>query len=233
MHHPEYHRVHAGVELNGLRAAVLGANDGIVSIAGLLFGIAGATGSSAVLFATGVAGIVAGALSMAVGEFVSVSSSRDAERSLLNKEKLELEAYPEEELKELIGIYEKKGLSYETATVVAKELTAHDAYAAHVEAELKIDPKHLTSPWQAALASAGAFLAGAVIPLIAIILPPPDIRIPAAFGAVLLALVLTGILSAEAGGADKTKAVIRVLIGGILAMGITYGIGTLLGAISL
>lgn len=231
MHHPEYHAVHAGVELNWLRAAVLGANDGIVSIAGLLFGVIGATSSSAVILATGIAGIAAGALSMAVGEFVSVSSSRDAERALLNKEKLELASYPEEELNELMGIYEKKGLSKETATVVAKELTAHDAYGAHVEAELKIDPNNLTNPWQAAFASAGAFLAGAIIPLIAVLIPPPDIRIPVAFGGVLLALALTGILSAQVGGADRTKAVIRVLVGGVCAMGITFGIGTLVGSV--
>ncbi len=229
MYHPEYHKAPAGAKLNWLRASVLGANDGIVSIAGLLFGIAGATSSSAVLFATGIAGVIAGALSMAVGEYVSVSSSRDTERALLNKEKMELEAYPQEELDELIGIYEKKGLSKETARTVATELTAHDAYAAHVEAELKIDPERLTNPSQASIASALAFSAGGIIPLFAIILPPADIRIMVAFVAVLFSLGVTGYVSAHVGGADKTKAVIRVVLGGILAMGITFAIGSLVG----
>jgi VIT1/CCC1 family predicted Fe2+/Mn2+ transporter len=230
MYHPEYHTAHAGARLNWLRASVLGANDGIVSIAGLVFGVAGASASSPFLFATGVAGILAGALSMAVGEYVSVSSSRDAERALLAKEKFELKNYPDHELAELKGIYEKKGLSSETAETVAKELTAHDAFRAHVEAELNMDPDKLANPVQAALASAGSFFAGALIPFLAIILPPADIRLPVAFAAVVCALIATGAVSAWAGGANIPKAVIRVTVGGILAMAVTYGIGTLLGA---
>lgn len=229
MHHPEYHKASSGQRLNWIRASVLGANDGIVSIAGLLFGIAGATTSHAVIFATGIAGIVAGALSMAVGEFVSVSSSRDAERALLNKEKYELDAYPEQELSELIGIYEKKGLSKGTATTVAKELTAHDAFKAHAEAELKIDPEHLTNPWAAGSASALSYTLGGIVPLVAILLPPASVHMTVAFIAILLALVLTGYLSAQAGGAGKIKAILRNVLGGILAMAITYGIGTLVG----
>ena len=166
---------------------------------------------------------------MAVGEYVSVSSSRDAERALLEKEKMELSEYPQEELNELIGIYEKKGLSKETATTVAKELTAHDAYAAHVEAELKIDPEHLTNPWTAGGASALSFFAGGIIPVFAMLLPPADIRVPIAFAAIIGALVLTGFLSAQAGGADPVKAVLRNLFGGVLAMAITYGIGIAVG----
>ncbi len=230
MYHPEYHKSPAGAKLNWLRASVLGANDGIVSIGGLLFGVVGATSANAVILATGIAGIVAGALSMAVGEYVSVSSSRDTEQALLNKEKFELETYPQEELNELIGIYEKKGLSKETATVVAKELTAHDAYAAHVEAELKIDPEHLTNPWAAGSASALSFFAGGIIPVIAMLLPSPSFRVPIAFCAIVIALILTGFLSAKAGGAEPMKAVLRNLFGGILAMGITYGIGLLVGS---
>lgn len=229
MYHPEYHKAHAGTKLNWLRASVLGANDGIVSIAGLLFGVIGATGSLPVIVATGVAGIIAGALSMAVGEFVSVSSSRDTERALLAKEKMELEKYPKEELAELIGIYEKKGLSKETATVVANELTAHDAYAAHVEAELKIDPEHLTNPWTAGGASALSFFLGGIIPLLAMVIPTAEIRLPVAFSAVVVALILTGFFSARAGGSNEIKAIVRNLLGGVLAMSITYGIGTLLG----
>lgn len=230
MYHPEYHANHAGARLNWLRASVLGANDGIVSIAGLVFGVLGAAASSSFLFATGVAGILAGALSMAVGEYVSVSSSRDAERALLAKEKFELKNYPDHELAELKGIYEKKGLSSETAETVAKELTAHDAFRAHVEAELNMDPDKLANPIQAALASAGSFFAGALIPFLAVILPPENIRLPVAIGAVIAALIVTGGASAWAGGANIPKAVIRVTLGGIIAMGVTYAVGTLFGA---
>lgn len=229
MHHPEYHSSPIGPKLNRLRAAVLGANDGIVSIAGLVFGIAGATSSSDVILATGVAGIFAGAISMAVGEYVSVSSSRDSEHALLEKERFELQAYPAQEFNELQSIYEKKGLSKETARKVAEELTEHDAFGAHAEAELKIDPDNLTNPFQAALASSGAFFAGALIPLIAMLVPAPDIRVPVAVVAVLLALSVTGFVSATIGGGGKIKAVVRVVFGGILAMAITYGIGAFVG----
>ena len=229
MHHPEYHSGNVGGKLNRLRAAVLGANDGIISVAGLVFGVLGATTDSGILFATGVAGIIAGALSMAVGEYVSVSSSLDSERALLSKERYELEHFPEHEFEELVNLYEKKGLSKETARLVAKELTEHDAFRAHVEAELKIDPEHLTNPWQAAFASAGAFSLGALIPFIAVILPSADFRIPVAFVAIIVALALTGTLSAIAGGADAKKASFRVVIGGIAAMAITYAIGYVIG----
>jgi VIT1/CCC1 family predicted Fe2+/Mn2+ transporter len=208
----------------------MGANDGIVSIAGLVFGIAGATADSTVIFATGIAGIVAGAISMAVGEYVSVSSSRDSEQALLQKEKFELENYPEHEFSELKEIYAKKGLSEETAHKVASELTAHNAFLAHAEAELKIDPEHLMNPTSAALASAGTFFVGALIPLFAVTLPPSNIRIPVAFTAVVAALIITGFVSAQMGGARKTTAIIRVVVGGIAAMAITYGIGALVGA---
>src|ERR1035437_7477950 len=147
-------------KLNWLRASVLGANDGIVSIAGLVLGVAGATDSATAILMAGVAGIVAGAISMAAGEYVSVSSSRDTEKAILKKERYNLENYPEKELKELIAIYKEKGLTEKTSELVAKELSNKDVFAAHAHMELSIDPNNLTNPWHAAFASAGAFLLG-------------------------------------------------------------------------
>lgn len=223
--HTELHNRKHQARLNWLRAGVLGANDGIVSTAGLVIGVAGATQNIAIILTAGIAGIVAGTISMATGEYISVSSSRDAEKALLNKERFELKNYPKEELEELTQIYQKKGLSRKTAEVVAKELTRHDVHAAHFDAELGIDPKQLTNPWHAALASAISFLTGALIPLVVIVLPPANIRIPFAFASVVIALILTGIISAKIGGAGIIKAVVRVVIGGLLAMVVTYIIG--------
>jgi VIT1/CCC1 family predicted Fe2+/Mn2+ transporter len=228
--HTELHNANQISMLNWLRASVLGANDGIVSIAGLVMGVAGATNSTGVILTAGLAGIVAGAISMAAGEYVSVSSSRDTEKALLRKEQHELNVYPEQELAELADIYEKKGLSSKTALTVAKELTAKDPFKAHIDAELGIDPENLTNPWHAAFASAASFLIGAVIPLIAIILPPVHLRIPIAFISVILALAMSGILSAKAGGANIMRATARVVIGGIIAMAVTYSLGRLFGA---
>lgn len=227
--HAEPHGGATVSTLNWLRASVLGANDGIVSVAALVVGVAGATDSAGFILTAGIAGVLAGALSMAAGEYVSVSSQRDSERALIEKERRELATEPEAELEELAGLYEAKGLSRATATVVAKELTAHDAFAAHLEAELHIDPEALANPWHAALASAASFLAGAVLPMLAITLPPPDWRIPVTFASVVLALAITGSLSAYAGEASKTRATIRVVIGGVLAMAVTFGIGKLFG----
>ncbi len=220
-------KLNTGSKLNWLRASVLGANDGIVSIAGLVMGVAGATNDTGIIVTSGLAGVIAGAISMAAGEYVSVSSSRDTEKALLAQERYNLEKFPKEELQELANIYEQKGMSPKTAMQAAKELTAKDPYAAHFDAELGIDPHNLTSPWHAAFASAAAFLMGAVIPMIAIIIPPLAYRIPVAFGSVILALALTGTISAKIGGANVLRAVFRVVIGGALAMAITYGIGTL------
>jgi VIT1/CCC1 family predicted Fe2+/Mn2+ transporter len=167
---------------------------------------------------------------MAAGEYVSVSSQRDSERSLLEKERFELANYPESEFDELVSLYEKKGLTQDTARIVAKELTAHDAFAAHVDAELGIDPNNLTSPVQAAIASALAFTAGAIIPVISIVVAPEGIRIGVTFGAVIIALILTGIVSARVSGARTLPVMARVVIGGTLAMAITFGIGRLLNA---
>lgn len=227
--HPEKHSSGHGSRLNWLRAGVLGANDGIVSISGLVIGVAGATDNSGIILTAGVAGIVAGAISMAAGEYVSVSSQRDSEHALLAKEKYELKNFPKEELEELAGLYEAKGMKKSTAMLVAKELTEHDAFAAHIDAELGIDPANLTNPWHAALASALAFLIGAVIPIIAILLPSAGMRVPVTFISVLVALALTGILSAKIGGSSTVKATIRVVLGGVLAMIVTYSIGRFFG----
>lgn len=229
LEHPEQSFSSHNAKLNWLRASVLGANDGIVSIAGLVVGVAGATNSSSIILATGIAGIIAGAISMAAGEYVSVSSSRDTEHALLKKERWELLHYPEAELEELIMIYERKGLSPKTATIVARELTERDAFAAHVDAELNIDPDNLTNPTHAAVASAISFFVGALIPLVAIILPPESVRIPFTFASVIFALILTGYISAKIGGAHAGRAIVRVVIGGALAMAITYGVGMLFG----
>lgn len=216
-------------KLNWLRAAVLGANDGIVSIAGLVLGVAGATNSSATILTAGVAGVIAGAISMAAGEYVSVSSSRDTEKALLEKERYELAHHPEQELQELADIYEAKGLTKKTAKIVAEELTAHDPIAAHFDAELGIDPNNLTNPWHAAFASAASFVVGAIIPMLGILLPAADLRVPVEFVSVVIALMITGTISARVGGADARRATIRVVCGGILAMIVTYGIGRFFG----
>lgn len=218
-----------GKKLNWLRAAVLGANDGIVSVASIVVGVAGASSSSSFILTAGVAGLTAGALSMAVGEYVSVSTQRDTEQAMLEKERYELLHQPEHELEELVSIYRAKGLKPDTARVVALELTAHDAFAAHADAELKTDPNNLTNPVSAAFASAVSFTVGGFIPLLAIILPPEGVRIMATFAAVLLALITTGMLSAKLGGAKKRRATIRVVVGGIIAMAVTFGVGTLFG----
>jgi len=164
---------------------------------------------------------------MAVGEYVSVSTQRDTERALIAKELHELENEAEHELNELVMLYEAKGLTHRTATTVAQELTAHDAFVAHVDAELHIDPNNLTNPWHAAFASASSFFFGAMIPLVAVIVPSPTLRVPVTFIAVLFALVITGSLSAHTGGANKTRATIRVVFGGALAMVITFAVGKL------
>ncbi|MGQ4596343.1 VIT1/CCC1 transporter family protein [Nocardia sp. R6R-6] len=226
--HPhEPHGVGFASKLNWLRAGVLGANDGIVSTAGLVVGVAATTTDTATLFTAGIAGLSAGAISMAVGEYVSVSTQRDSERALLARERWELHEEPDYELAELAGIYQAKGLTAETARRVAEELTAHDAFTAHAEAELGLNPAELTNPWQAAFSSAVAFVLGALLPLLAILLPPVSARIPVTFAAVLAALAITGSVSAGLGGSPRGRAMIRVVLGGALAMAVTYGIGQL------
>ncbi|MDQ0665033.1 VIT1/CCC1 family predicted Fe2+/Mn2+ transporter [Arthrobacter ulcerisalmonis] len=216
--------------LNWLRAGVLGANDGIVSVAALVVGVAGATAEPGPILAAGAAGMVGGAVSMALGEYVSVSSQSDSQRALIEKERRELAEEPEEELAELTAIYQAKGLSPETAAKVAQELTAHDVLAAHLSAELNIDEADIVSPWHAAFASAIAFTVGAILPMLAILLPPAEIRVPLTFFSVLVALALTGALGAWIGGGSKTRAAVRVVVGGALALAATFTIGNLLGA---
>lgn len=228
--HPgEAHGGGVGQRLNWLRAGVLGANDGIVSVASLVVGVAGATTATPALLTAGVAGLVGGAISMALGEYVSVSSQRDSERALIAKETRELSEMPEEELAELASLYRARGLSEETARQVALELTAHDALAAHLEVELHIDQDDLVSPWQAAMSSAAAFTLGALLPLLTILLLPPALKIPLTFVAVLVALAITGTVSAHLGGSGKVRATVRLVIGGALALLVTWAIGSLLG----
>jgi VIT1/CCC1 family predicted Fe2+/Mn2+ transporter len=165
-----------------------------------------------------------------LGEYVSVSSQKDSQQALIEKERRELLEEPEEELAELAAIYQAKGLSAETAGTVARELTAHDALGAHLSAELNINETDIVSPWHAAFASAVAFLIGAVLPMLAILLPPADVRIPLTFVAVLVALAATGALGAWIGGGSKMRAAVRVVVGGALALVATFLIGNLLGA---
>ncbi len=218
-----------GKRQNWLRAAVLGANDGIVSVAAILFGVAGASASMDFILTAGIAGLTAGALSMAVGEYVSVSTQRDTERAMLEQERTELLREPEREFEELVSLYAAKGLRPETARTVAEELTKHDAFAAHADAELQTDPDNLTNPFHAALASALAFTSGGIIPLCALVIAPPAFALALTCVAVFDALILTGILSAYVGGANKWRATIRVVLGGVLAMIITFGVGKLFG----
>jgi len=229
-HANEPHLGSVSAKLNWLRAGVLGANDGIVSTAGIVVGVAAATVQSGPILTAGSAGLVAGAVSMALGEYVSVSTQRDTEKALLDEECKELHADPASELDELATLYEGKGLTAATARRVAEELTDHNPLLAHAEIELGIDPEELSSPWQAALSSALAFSVGALLPLIAILAPPTAWRIPVTVVAVLIALMITGAVSAGLGRAPKGRAVLRNVIGGGLALAITYVIGHLVGA---
>ncbi|GAA2077768.1 VIT1/CCC1 transporter family protein [Microbacterium hatanonis] len=228
-HDGEEHGTGIGRRLNWLRAGVLGANDGIVSVASLVVGVAGAGAGVPAILAAGVAGLVGGAISMALGEYVSVSSQRDSERALIAQEKRELREMPEEELAELALMYRRRGLTEATAEQVARELTAHDALSAHLEVELHIDQDDLVSPWQAAASSALAFTVGALLPLLAILLPAPEWRVPVTAAAVLVALAITGTISARLGGSSAPRAVVRLVVGGALALAATYAIGALLG----
>ena len=216
--------------LNWLRAGVLGANDGIVSTAGLVVGVAGATDVRSQLLTAGLAGLLAGSLSMAAGEYVSVSTQRDAERAALVEERRELREEPEAELDELTGLLQGQGLGRPLAREVAEQLTEHDALAAHAQVELGIDPRKLANPWHAAGASFLAFTVGALLPLLAMVLPPAGGRLPITVTAVLIALVLCGWLGARLGGAPAPRAIARNTAGGALAMAVTYAVGTLLGA---
>ncbi|MFG2950206.1 VIT1/CCC1 transporter family protein [Streptomyces adustus] len=227
--HDEAHGGALGSRLNWLRAAVLGANDGIVSTAGLVVGVAGATQERAALLTAGLAGLLAGSLSMAAGEYVSVSTQRDSEKAALAAEKRELKEEPEAELAELTGMLQARGLSREVAREAAEQLTERDALKAHARVELGIDPDALANPWHAAWASFAAFTVGALLPLLAIVLPPAHWRLPVTVVSVLAALVLTGWAGARLGAAAPGRAVLRNVVGGAVAMAVTYAVGTLLG----
>lgn len=218
-----------GNRLNWLRAGVLGANDGIVSTAGIVMGVAGATSERSPVLIAGIAGLVAGALSMATGEYVSVSTQKDSEKSMLALEAEELAKMPETEQRELAKMYERKGLSRETAKKVAQELTEHDALAAHADIEFGIDADNLTNPWHAAFASMVAFTVGALLPLLVITLSPVAIRIWATVITVAIALAVAGVVSARLGYSPWRRAVMRNVGGGLIAMGVTYAVGALVG----
>ncbi len=216
-------------ELNKLRAAVLGANDGIVSTAGIILGVTGAAASKETVLIAGFAGLVAGALSMAAGEFVSVSSQRDSEKAFIVHNQENLKTGKSSAKEELVEVYTEKGFSKNTALQAASDLEKKDLIEKELEKELGIDPDDISSPWAAAIASASAFTVGAIIPLLAVALSPDEIRLWTTVGAVILSLVLAGTLSARAGQANKTRAALRIVVWGIGAMAITYAVGHLVG----
>ena len=215
--------------LNWLRAAVLGANDGIVSVSSVILGVAGATSERHTIFIAGLAGLVAGAFSMAVGEYVSVSSQSDAEKAFIAREKKRLKEDPAHELDGLVRAYRAKGASEETARAMAKEVSAKDALGAHLDIELNLDEEDLNNPLQAAIASFISFTIGALVPFTAMLVSSPRTRVGVTFVAVLLALCVTGYLSATVGTASRKRAIVRVVIGGALAMAATYYVGHLFG----
>ena len=230
-HSAEPHVGSVASRLNWLRAGVLGANDGIISTAGLVIGVAAATTDAGEIATAGIAGLVAGAVSMALGEYVSVNTQRDTERAMIDKERRELEQSPDAEHAELVGLLRRRGLSEQSASTVATELGQGDLLRAHLDVELGIDAEALAEPWLAAGSSALAFSLGAILPLVAILVPPAALRIPVAFVSVLVGLLLTGVLSAQLGGSPKRVAALRLIIGGALAMAVTFGIGQLLGTV--
>lgn len=226
----EFKRNTMAAKLNWLRAGVLGANDGIMSTSGLVLGVAASpTATSASILVAGVAAVVAGSISMAGGEYTSVSAQKDSEKAALAVERQELRDNPEGELRELAWFYEQKGMSPKLALKVAEELTAKDALKAHAEAELGIDSDHHVSPMQAAVSSFVAFAGGGLLPLLAVSGPWTEYRIQATVGAVLAALILTGFVGAKIGGAKPGRGIVRNVIVSSLTMGITYAIGLLVG----
>jgi VIT1/CCC1 family predicted Fe2+/Mn2+ transporter len=228
MHRPEVHLSHRS---NWLRAAVLGANDGILSTASLVLGVAASGASRAAIVTAGVAGLVAGALSMAAGEYVSVSSQRDAEQADLRLEERELRRDPPGELRELTEIYERRGLPSALAREVAMALSSQDPLAAHARDELGLSDERRARPFQAAWTSAASFAAGAALPLAVVAVTPASARVGAAVAVTLIALGLLGDLGARLGGAPRRRAAIRVIAWGAAAMAITAAIGALVGSV--
>jgi VIT1/CCC1 family predicted Fe2+/Mn2+ transporter len=229
MRHSRHVERHQVGRLGWLRAAVLGANDGIVSTASLIVGVATAGGSSQAVLVAGVAALVAGAMSMAAGEYVSVSAQSDSEAADLARERRELAEETESEQDELSRIYIGRGLEAELARKVALQLMAHDALGAHARDELGISDITAARPLQAALASAASFATGAALPLVTALLSPKSAVVPVTVGASLLFLVLLGVISARTGGAHPGRAALRVLMWGGLAMGVTALVGSLVG----
>jgi vacuolar iron transporter family protein len=222
--HIETHRTD---RVGWLRAAVLGANDGIISIAGLVVGVAASGADARIVLGTGIAGIVAGAMSMAAGEYVSVQSQADTEHADIAKETRELAEDPDAELQELTHIYTQRGLTPELAKQVAQQLTAHDALGAHARDELGITESLRARPLQAALASAAAFAAGAVLPILAVLLAPAGRIEPAVVAVTVVALLLSGGLAARVGGAGIVRGALRVGFWGAMAMAAAALIGRL------
>ena len=223
---------HVVARIGWLRAAVLGANDGLISTAALMVGVAAAEASRGSILVSGVAGLVAGAMSMAAGEYVSVSSQKDVEKAELDREKFELAEYPEAELAELREIYVQRGLSEDLAGQVAEALTAHDALGAHARDELGLTEAAAARPIEAAGASAVTFSAGAAIPLIVAVLSPQAVVGPAIAVATVLGLVGLGALGAWAGGAPMLRPVLRVTFWGLMALAVTALVGRLFGAVA-
>lgn len=226
-HHRESHR---SDRVGWLRASVLGANDGIVSTASLIVGIASANAGQSTIVLAGIAGLVGGAMSMAAGEYISVSSQADTEKADLMMEKDELERYPAHELKELAGIYVKRGLTAELATEVAEQLTAHDALGAHARDELGITHELRARPLLAALSSAAAFSVGAALPLVSAVFAPAAYRVPTIMVGSLIFLAALGAAAARAGGAPMLKGAVRVVFWSALAMVVTAFVGSLFGS---
>jgi VIT1/CCC1 family predicted Fe2+/Mn2+ transporter len=226
---PRHKEAHLIDRIGWLRASVLGANDGIVSTASLIVGVAAAQATPATILMTGIAGLVAGAMSMAAGEYVSVSSQADTEAADRERERLELETIPEKEREELVSIYEARGLDRALAEQVADKLTAHDALATHLRDELGMATHTAARPVQAALASAGSFAVGAALPLAMVPLSPAPYLTWAVSIAALLFLAILGAVGAKAGGAPIGKAVLRVTFWGAFAMAATAAIGSLFG----
>ncbi len=219
-----------GEKLNRLRAAVLGANDGIVSTAAVVVGVAGATDSTREIFTAGLAALVGGAISMALGEYVSVSSQRDAEKAAVDTEKKLQEQDPEAEFRHLVQAYKNDGLSPETALAVARERTESDPLSAHLEVHYGLDQDDIVSPWSAAIASFLSFFVGALLPLGAIMLAGgATTRVAVCVVVTLIALAVTGAISAKLGGAKPGRAVVRLVVGGGLALAATFAVGSLFG----
>ena len=230
MHPGEPHALGSAQRLNRLRAGVLGANDGIVSVAALVVGVAGATTASATILTAGAAGLVGGAISMALGEYVSVSSQRDSEQSMITNERRELQEHPEDELDELVQLYVTKGLNPSTARQVAEQLTAKDPVAAHLDAELNLVPADIANPTAAALTSAASFAVGGALPFLTMVLLPSPARVGGHLHRRSAGSGADREPGRPAGGSPLLRPTIRVVAGGAIALAVTFALGAALGS---